>query len=54
MNISPVTSAAGQPLPATATHSDPELGMYDIRIFWLAALVAMLAVLVVAYFKMGY
>lgn len=54
MNISPVTSAVSQSLTPTDTHSDPELGMYDIRIFWLAALVAMLAVLVVAYFKMGY
>lgn len=33
---------------------DPELGMYDIRIFWLAALAAVVAVLAVAYFKMGY
>jgi hypothetical protein len=34
--------------------TDPELGMYDIRIFWLAALAATVAVLAVAYFKMGY
>lgn len=34
--------------------TDPELGMYDIRIFWLAALAAIVAVLAVAYFKMGY
>jgi len=36
------------------TDTDPELGMYDIRIFWLAALLAVVAVLAVAYFKMGY
>lgn len=36
------------------SDSDPELGMYDFRVFWLAALVAMLMVLAVAYFKMGY
>ncbi|MFN4119161.1 hypothetical protein [Acidovorax sp.] len=36
------------------SETDPELGMYDIRIFWLAALAAVLMVLVVAYFKMGY
>lgn len=35
-------------------NTDPELGMYDIRIFWLAALAATVAVLAVAYFKMGY
>ena len=34
--------------------TDPELGLYDIRIFWLAALAAIVAVLAVAYFKMGY
>ncbi|MBU0749371.1 MAG: hypothetical protein KKB08_19020 [Gammaproteobacteria bacterium] len=34
--------------------SDPEFGMYDIQIFWLAALVAVVAVIAVAYFKMGY
>lgn len=34
--------------------SDPELGMYDFRVFWLAALAAVLMVLAVAYFKMGY
>lgn len=42
---------------AAAPHlidTDPELGMYDIRIFWFAALAAVLAVLMVAYFKMGY
>ncbi|MCO4093220.1 MAG: hypothetical protein HEQ37_00890 [Acidovorax sp.] len=34
--------------------TDPELGMYDIRVFWLAAAVSVLAVAVLAYFKMGY
>lgn len=34
--------------------ADPEFGSYDIRIFWLAAMAAVVAVLVVAYFKMGY
>lgn len=34
--------------------SDPDFGLYDIWTFWLAATVAVIAVLVVAYFKMGY
>ncbi|MBP7646002.1 MAG: hypothetical protein KA751_04540 [Comamonas sp.] len=34
--------------------TDPALGLYDTRIFWLAALAAIVAVLAVAYFKMGY
>ena len=54
MTISPVTSAVSQPRTPNSARNDPELGMYDIRIFWLAALVAMLAVLMVAYFKTGY
>lgn len=51
MNTS-VTSSS----PRDSGHfgTDPELGMYDIRIFWLAALAATVAVLAVAYFKMGY
>ncbi len=36
------------------SDTDPELGMYDLRIFWLAAFAAVLMVLAVAYFKMGY
>lgn len=40
--------------PNAFSDTDPELGMYDIRVFWLAALVAIVAVLAVAYFKMGY
>lgn len=36
------------------TDSDPDFGLYDIRIFWLAATAAVVAVLVVAYFKMGH
>jgi hypothetical protein len=40
--------------PHAFADTDPELGMYDIRIFWLAALMAIVAVLAVAYFKMGY
>ena len=39
--------------PVALTDTDPELGMYDIRIFWIAALAAIVAVLAVAYFKMG-
>jgi len=50
MNTSPNSSSVQQAFADT----DPELGMYDIRIFWLAALAAMVAVLAVAYFKMGY
>ncbi|WP_422846275.1 hypothetical protein [Acidovorax sp. M2(2025)] len=44
------------PTPAAPAFVDvdPELGMYDIRVFWLAALAATVAVLAVAYFKMGY
>lgn len=34
--------------------SDRDFGLYDIRIFWLAATAAVVAVLSVAYFKMGY
>ena len=34
--------------------SDPDFGLYDIRIFWLAATAAVVAVRVVAYFKMGH
>lgn len=34
--------------------SDPEYGLYSIRIFWLAAAAAVVVVLAVAYFKMGY
>lgn len=40
--------------PMGLVDTDPELGLYDVRVFWAAALVAMAAVLVVAYFKMGY
>ena len=40
--------------PSGMFDTDPELGMYDIRIFWLAAFVSVLAVIAVAYFKMGY
>ena len=50
MNTSPNSSSVQQAFADT----DPELGMYDIRVFWLAALAAMVAVLAVAYFKMGY
>jgi hypothetical protein len=50
MNTS--TNSAGA--PHAFVDTDPELGMYDIRVFWLAALVAIVAVLAVAYFKMGY
>lgn len=50
MNTSPNSSTR------TPIHvdTDPELGMYDIRIFWLAAAAATAAVLAVAYLKMGY
>ena len=34
--------------------SDPDFGLYEVRIFWLAATAAVVAVLAVAYFKMGY
>ncbi|CAN7276498.1 hypothetical protein [Acidovorax sp. LjRoot117] len=44
--------------PQTSGHNvvdtDPEMGMYDIRVFWLAAFASVMAVLMVAYFKMGY
>lgn len=50
MNTSPHSSSVTQAFVDT----DPELGMYDIRVFWLAACVAIVAVLAVAYFKMGY
>lgn len=50
MNSTSHTSGA----PQFFTNTDPELGMYDIRVFWLAALIATVAVLAVAYFKMGY
>ncbi|MFY3384831.1 hypothetical protein [Paracidovorax sp. MALMAid1276] len=42
------------PVRAGYSSADAESGMYDIRIFWLAALAAVLMVLVVAHFKMGY
>ena len=48
----PSTNSSGA--PHAFADTDPELGMYDIRIFWLAALMAIVAVLAVAYFKMGY
>lgn len=38
----------------TFFDTDPELGMYDIRVFWCAAAISVLAVVVLAYFKMGY
>ena len=47
----PTHSPASRP---TFFDTDPELGMYDIRVFWLAAAVSVLAVALVAYFKMGY
>ena len=48
----PSTNSSGA--PHAFADTDPELGMYDIRIFWLAALMAIVAVLAVAFFKMGY
>lgn len=50
--MNPSTNSSGAPNGFADT--DPELGMYDIRVFWLAALIAIAAVLAVAYFKMGY
>lgn len=50
MNVSTNPQAVGQHVVDT----EPELGMYDIRVFWIAALIAVLAVLMVAYYKMGY
>ncbi|CAN7492819.1 hypothetical protein [Acidovorax sp. Leaf78] len=50
MNISSNPQAAGQ----RVVDTDPEMGMYDIRVFWFAAFASVLAVLMVAYFKMGY
>lgn len=48
------TSHDASDAPYGFVDSDPGFGAYDIRIFWLAALVAVVAVLVVVYFKMGY
>lgn len=48
------TSHNASDAPYVLLDSDSEFGAYDIRIFWLAALAAVAAVLVVAYFKMGY
>lgn len=50
MNTSHNASDASQ----AYMDSDPDFGLYDIRIFWLAATAAVVAVLAVAYFKMGY
>ena len=52
MNTSQNTSEASYPY--SAMDSDPEYGLYSIRIFWLAAAASVVAVLAVAYFKMGY
>ncbi|MBD9390719.1 hypothetical protein [Acidovorax sp. ACV01] len=48
------TSASSSRVQQGFVDADPELGMYDIRVFWLAAVASTMAVLVVAYFKMGY
>ncbi|MNV73298.1 hypothetical protein D3C71_1664370 [compost metagenome] len=48
------TSHNASDAPYAFADADPEFGTYDIRIFWLAALAAVVAVLAVAYFKMGY
>ena len=49
-------TSSRHPAPASPAFVDvdPELGMYDIRVFWIAAVAATAAVLAVAYFKMGY
>lgn len=43
-------STAGYP---GADSTDPELGNGDLRVFWLAALIAILAVSAVVFFKMN-
>ncbi|BEP96612.1 hypothetical protein KW843_06500 [Acidovorax sp. sif1233] len=48
------TPANSSRMQHVLVDTDPELGMYDTRVFWLAAVVATVAVLAVAYFKMGY
>lgn len=47
------TSHYSAGIPSGVESTDPELGNGDLRVFWIAALVAILAVSAVVFFKMN-